>query len=146
MLSILRKLMGGARPEPQAAESPEGAVRNAAEENSPQGESKPLEPRDISIEELKVRLQNPDGHVLLDVREDYELQNQGWIPGSLHIPMNQVPDRIGEIGQDKDVYVVCLSGMRSFGVGSYLLQNGYERVYNVAGGFSAWDGETERAS
>lgn len=74
--------------------------------------------------------------ILLDVRENEEWQ-QGHAPGAVHIPMAEVPSRIGEIDADADLYVVCKAGGRSLRVVEYLAQIGYEAT-NVDGGMSAW--------
>ena len=76
--------------------------------------------------------------VLLDVREDDEWQ-RGHAPGAQHIPMGQVPSRMGEIDADAKLFVVCQAGGRSQRVARYLAQNGYSPV-NVSGGMLAWAG------
>jgi rhodanese-related sulfurtransferase len=80
-----------------------------------------------------------DGSViLLDVREDDEWQ-RGHAPGAQHIPMSEVPSRIGEIDADAKLFVVCHVGGRSQRVAQYLARNGYHPV-NVSGGMLAWAG------
>ena len=76
--------------------------------------------------------------VLLDVREDDEWR-RGHAPGAQHIPMGQVPSRIGEINADAKLFVVCQAGGRSQRVAQYLARNGYVPV-NVSGGMLAWSG------
>ena len=76
--------------------------------------------------------------VLLDVREDDEWQ-RGHAAGAQHIPMGDVPARIGEIDVDATLYVVCHAGGRSLRVAQYLARNGYEPI-NVDGGMLAWAG------
>jgi rhodanese-related sulfurtransferase len=76
--------------------------------------------------------------VLLDVREDDEWQ-RGHAVGAQHIPMGDVPARIGEIDTDATLYVVCHAGGRSLRVAQYLARNGYEPI-NVSGGMLAWAG------
>lgn len=76
--------------------------------------------------------------VLLDVREDDEWQ-RGHAPGAQHIPMGEVPARIGEIDTDAQLYVICHAGGRSLRVAQYLARNGYEPV-NVDGGMLSWAG------
>ncbi|MEN3317361.1 MAG: hypothetical protein V7643_762 [Mycobacterium sp.] len=76
--------------------------------------------------------------ILLDVREDDEWQ-RGHAPGAQHIPMGQVPSRIGEIDPDAKLFVVCQAGGRSQRVAQYLARNGYTPV-NVSGGMLAWAG------
>ena len=77
------------------------------------------------------------GALLLDVREEWEW-NEGHVPGAVHIPMQQVPSRLGEIPGDRDVYVYCKVGGRSARVADYLRRQGRERVANVSGGIDAW--------
>jgi rhodanese-related sulfurtransferase len=76
--------------------------------------------------------------VLLDVREDDEWQ-RGHALGAQHIPMGEVPSRIGEISPDATLFVVCQAGGRSQRVAQYLARNGYTPA-NVSGGMLAWAG------
>lgn len=75
--------------------------------------------------------------VLLDVREPWELKIAA-VPGALHIPMQDVPDRLAELDHDADLVVFCHHGNRSRVVARYLEQNGFDRVFNLAGGIEAW--------
>ncbi len=77
-----------------------------------------------------------DTAVLLDVREDDEWA-RGHVPGAQHMPMAEVPARMGEIDPEKDLYVICHTGGRSHRVALYLERNGYEPVH-VDGGMVAW--------
>lgn len=79
-----------------------------------------------------------DSVILLDVREDDEWQ-RGHAPGAQHIPMSQVPSRLGEINAAATLFVVCQAGGRSQRVAQYLARNGYAPV-NVSGGMLAWAG------
>jgi rhodanese-related sulfurtransferase len=74
--------------------------------------------------------------VLLDVREPDELAIC-QVPGSLHIPMREIPTRTGEL-PDGHVLVMCHHGGRSGRVTQFLRANGFEQVSNVAGGIHAW--------
>ncbi len=74
--------------------------------------------------------------VLLDVREDDEWR-QGHAADARHIPMGQVPGRLGEIDRQARLYVICKAGGRSLKVAQYLASNGYQPV-NVNGGMLAW--------
>ncbi len=73
---------------------------------------------------------------LLDVREGVEWL-AGHIDGATHIPMNQVPQRIGELPTDAPVVVVCKVGGRSAVVTGYLRDKGLDAI-NLAGGVVAW--------
>jgi rhodanese-related sulfurtransferase len=73
---------------------------------------------------------------ILDVREDYEWQ-AGHIEGALHVPLDQLPNRLDELDPDEDLHVICRTGGRSFRATNWLVENGYSAV-NVAGGMGAW--------
>lgn len=75
--------------------------------------------------------------MLLDVREDDEIAIAS-IDGALHVPMNDVPSRLGEIPQDAAVAVLCHLGGRSYAVARFLAGNGYKTVYNVEGGIDRY--------
>ena len=79
----------------------------------------------------------PDDAVVLDVREDDE-----WVPGHVggatHIPMGDVPARLGEVPDGDPLYVVCRSGGRSARVAAWLNHNGYDAV-NVGDGMGGWE-------
>lgn len=75
----------------------------------------------------------------LDVRELDEWQ-AGHAPTAVHIPMSELPERLGELPADQDpLYVICRSGGRSARVVAFLAQQGYQAV-NVSGGMQAWAG------
>lgn len=78
----------------------------------------------------------PDAH-LLDVREQAEW-DAGHAPGAQHLPMHEVPARLAEIPTDRDLVVVCRSGVRSAHVVRFLLSQGWSRVRNLDGGMHDW--------
>lgn len=87
---------------------------------------------------LQALLAKHPGEVfLLDVRTPGEWTS-GRLPGSVLIPMNQVPSRLSEIPPAKKVVVVCASGARSAAVARFLDQRGYPWVANYAGGVFEW--------
>lgn len=90
----------------------------------------------ITVKELKARLDRGEQVYVLDVREpfEYEIANIG---GKL-IPQNDVQLRLAEIDRNREVVVHCKGGARSQKIAEYLKQQGYERVVNVAGGILAW--------
>ena len=79
----------------------------------------------------------PDEAYLLDVREDEEWA-AGHAPGATHLPMMEIPARIDEIPDDRDVVVVCRVGGRSAQVVAYLHGQGRSNVRNLDGGMGAW--------
>jgi molybdopterin/thiamine biosynthesis adenylyltransferase/rhodanese-related sulfurtransferase len=90
----------------------------------------------MSVHELKQRMDAGDDIFILDVREpfEYQIANLG---GSL-IPMNTIPARLSEIDRNREIVVHCAVGGRSQRVAEFLKQNGYEKVSNLAGGIRAW--------
>lgn len=82
------------------------------------------------------RLQNAGAAVILDVRDEEEVA-YSRIPGSLHIPLFELPDRMAEIPRDRTIVCQCASGGRSAGAAATLLGRGY-RAVNLTGGIFAW--------
>ena len=84
------------------------------------------------------RLLNEDA-LILDVREDKEWA-AGHIPRSRHIPLSQLGERVGELEKYKDhpIVINCQSGSRSAHGCRMLKKHGFQKLYNLAGGLSAW--------
>jgi|GEM_PF-297770 len=80
----------------------------------------------MSIEGMRKVLGN-DHFVFLDVRTDEEVKYLSF-PFALHIPMNELPDRLGEVPKDKFIIPFCSSVFRGALVYIYLRANGYEEV------------------
>lgn len=79
-----------------------------------------------------------DGSItLLDVRTKGEYA-RGHVDGFLHIPVDELCDRIGEVDKGKPVYVMCQSGLRSYLAVRILSGYGYD-AYNFSGGFRFYD-------
>jgi adenylyltransferase/sulfurtransferase len=95
----------------------------------------------ITVKELKRRLDAGEDVQLIDVREPYEYQIAQM--GGKLIPQNEVPQRLSEIDRDREVVVHCRSGARSQRIAEFLSQNGYPRVVNLAGGILAWSDEID---
>jgi rhodanese-related sulfurtransferase len=78
----------------------------------------------------------PADAVILDVREDDEWA-AGHVEGATHVPLGEVPQRLGELPDADPLYIICRSGNRSGRAVAWLGQQGIESV-NVAGGMRAW--------
>ncbi len=91
----------------------------------------------ILPEELAWRLDQGESLYLLDVREPWEFSHCA-IPGSVNLPMGQVPARLDEIPADRPVVCICHHGIRSQQVAGYLHQQGRAQVENLTGGVDAW--------
>ena len=86
------------------------------------------------------RLQNDGEAVFLDVRDLGEY-NSGHLLNAKHIPVKNLGQRLGELQKykDKPIVAYCATGSRSFNACKTLEKNGYEPVYNLAGGLMAWE-------
>ncbi len=79
------------------------------------------------------------GALLIDVREADELAENGYIPGSIHIPLAEVGEKLPEVAPDHYVEIIfyCASGKRSQKATEQAIDMGYQKVYNL-GGLSDW--------
>jgi rhodanese-related sulfurtransferase len=75
--------------------------------------------------------------LLLDVREPWEYE-KARIAGAQLVPMRDVPKRLEEIDQDKEVVAICHHGGRSAQVAMFLEKAGYAKIHNLVGGVDAW--------
>tara|TARA_Y100000590_G_C15426178_1_gene903324 strand:+ start:50 stop:373 length:324 start_codon:yes stop_codon:yes gene_type:complete len=93
--------------------------------------------KEIDVDVLKEKLSNNDDFILLDVRTDSEYY-LSRIKGSIHIPMQLVPQKIDDLDKNKEIIVQCKSGKRSAKVCEFLLNNNFKNVKNLAGGILDW--------
>jgi len=97
----------------------------------------------ISPEELNRRMASSDKFLVLDVRRDIERQGpDGWIPGSINVPVSEFREKGVEIAErdDRPVITVCSHGLRSLYVLSPLKKRMPEReVLSLKGGMRAWN-------
>ncbi len=75
--------------------------------------------------------------VLLDVREPWEYE-KARIEGATLMPMRELPSKIEQIDEDKEVVAICHHGGRSMQVAMFLEKQGFKRVHNLVGGIDAW--------
>ena len=78
-----------------------------------------------------------DDSFLLDVRDPDEWQ-AGHAPQAVHVPMMEIPARLAELPEDREVVVICRVGGRSAQVVAFLLQQGRPNASNLDGGMFAW--------
>ncbi|APB77827.1 MULTISPECIES: CoA-disulfide reductase [Paenibacillus] len=83
-----------------------------------------------------------NGGLIIDVRDAVELQ-AGGIPGSIHIPLAEIRERMAEIPSDLEIAVSCQVGLRGYIAARILTQYGY-RVRNVDGGYKTYSVMAER--
>jgi rhodanese-related sulfurtransferase len=90
-----------------------------------------------TIEVQQIPATIPDDTVVLDVREEHEWA-AGHIAGAVHIPLGDLPARVGELDPAAHTLVICHLGGRSASATQWLHAQGHD-VTNVAGGMEAWE-------
>lgn len=92
--------------------------------------------KEISVSELKEKLDNNEDFQLIDVREDfeYEMSNLGGLP----IPLGGILIEADKVDKTKPVVIMCRSGKRSAAAIMQLEQQGFTNLYNLKGGILAW--------
>jgi len=93
-------------------------------------------PAEVTPKEAHTAL-SESGALLLDVRERWEWEERR-IPGSVLVPLAELPKRIAELPRDRDIYVHCRVGSRSRRAVDFLRSRGWVRSVNVQGGIDAW--------
>lgn len=103
---------------------------------APAAEASPPVPS-IGPQELKRRLEAGEDLTVLDCRDPHE-----WeicrLPGSLLIPLKELPSRLGEVDRDRPVVVHCYRGPRSIKAAAMLTQAGFQSVQYLEGGLHGW--------
>jgi len=96
---------------------------------------------EITVQELKKRLDNSENLSVLDVREphEYEVANIG----ARLIPLNELPERLAELDRDAPLAVHCKTGGRSARAVKLLQETGFQNAFNVEGGITAWSEEID---
>lgn len=93
--------------------------------------------KEISVYELRQKLDSNENIELLDVREEYETEICSL--GGISIPMHSVPAQVERIPTDKPLIVYCHHGMRSAMIVKFLSEElGFANLYNLDGGIHAW--------
>ena len=97
--------------------------------------------KEISVQELKDKLDKGEDFQLIDVREDFEYETSNI--GGVSIPLGGILIEADKIDQDKPVIVMCRSGKRSMAAIMQLEQQGYTNLSNLKGGILAWQAEID---
>jgi 3-mercaptopyruvate sulfurtransferase SseA len=79
------------------------AVVSLFVQRAPAEEQKTKQPERIAVSDLKKKLDSGEKFLLIDVREDWELKQDGAIPGAVHIPMGELDARMKDIPKDVEV-------------------------------------------
>ncbi|XP_050461216.1 rhodanese domain-containing protein CG4456-like isoform X1 [Cataglyphis hispanica] len=114
-------------------------------------------PLNVNYEQL-LEAQKDNSILIVDVREPVEIKETGKLPGSIHIPMNDVQNiflnlseeefekRYGKQKPGKDTKIIfsCRSGKRSKTVQEMIQKLGYTKVYNYTGGWQEWESKQKK--
>ena len=94
---------------------------------------------DITIDELKERIDKGETLNIIDVREVYE--NEEFNIGGTLIPLGTLPSKLAELEhlKNEEVIVYCRSGARSASAKMFLADKGFSKVRNLLGGMMAWE-------
>lgn len=87
---------------------------------------------------------NKEALTLLDVREPFE-HDICLIPGSLCIPLGQIPERTSEIPTDKPIVSICHHGVRSLRAINFLETKGFSNMHNLDGGIDRYALEADKS-
>ena len=97
---------------------------------------------DVSLAQWnEVATLDPTKTLLLDVRRADE-RAKGFIPGAIHIPLDELRTRLGELPRDREIIVSCHTGQRSYFACRLLTQNGFH-VRNLTGAWRTWSAATQ---
>ncbi len=97
---------------------------------------------EISVTQLKARMDSGEKLTLIDVREPYEVAI-AQIPGAKLIPLGQIAERAGELDPNSEILLHCRSGKRSADALHILKSKGFKNLKNVTGGILAWSAEVD---
>ena len=94
----------------------------------------------ISVSQTAALLQDDDTAVVADIRDVKSFQS-GHIPGSEHLSNENLGYFLNEKDYEQPIIVVCYHGISSQTAANYLVSQGFEQVYSMDGGFTAWGQE-----
>tara|TARA_A100001015_G_scaffold303066_1_gene392085 strand:- start:136 stop:462 length:327 start_codon:yes stop_codon:yes gene_type:complete len=100
--------------------------------------------KNINVQQLKIKIDNGDNFILVDVREKFELDIAS-LPNAIHIPMREIPDNLDKLNTNHEIIVFCKSGIRSMNVCNFMYNNGFKRVFNLTGGIKSWSEEIDES-
>lgn len=139
MRKMLQENCAGAR-DPRAVPKPEDAPAcMACQPTAPVGAGAIPQ---ISVEELLQMTESAEPPFLLDVRQPDEYVGPlGHVPGAVLVPLPELATRLSELEpqRHRTVVAICRSGARSMTAAGILIEAGFRRVLNLAGGTEAWN-------
>ncbi len=106
--------------------------------NKPAGESS----EEITVQQLKNRLDQGEHPLILDVREPWE-RDICQLDNTTPIPKAQIAGQMTRLDKEREIIVLCKTGNRAASVCQQLKENGFERAVNLKGGIVAWAQEID---
>lgn len=94
--------------------------------------------KQISVKQLADYQTKNNNILLVDVRTHHE-RNLGYIPNSIHIPLDEIPNIDKNLFNKDMVILYCKSGVRSAHAAMILQEKGLKNVFNLAGGIVEWN-------
>ena len=94
---------------------------------------------DITVQELKARIDAGTAPIMIDVRNPHEWEMQ-HLAGVKLISLHEIPAKVAELAdiKDQEIVMICRSGGRSGQATQFLANNGFTHVRNMVGGMLAW--------
>lgn len=108
-------------------------VAGALHQNYAAGDWQPIAPA-----ALHEKIRTGDDFILVDLRTKRELQQTGIISGAIHIPIDELRDRLAELDREAEIVLYCAVGMRSYLGNRILAMHGFENVSTMTGGIATW--------
>jgi rhodanese-related sulfurtransferase len=137
-MSFFNRFRKQSEAQPKPSHSPMENEKGSRAQSSSLGEEPAMpQVKEMSVEELKAKLDKGESPLIIDVREPWEYQIV-HLPNVTHIPMNSVPARMGELDKTAETIIMCHHGSRSWNVAAYLMGQGFTNVNNLTGGIHAW--------
>jgi rhodanese-related sulfurtransferase len=94
--------------------------------------------KEITVEELKKKIENSEPFTFLDVREQFETYLSDLDIETILIPVEELKNRLSELDKNSEIIVMCRSGNRSGKACELLEEKGFQDVKNLKGGINEW--------
>ncbi|MCF1428279.1 MAG: thiosulfate sulfurtransferase GlpE [Shewanella sp.] len=91
----------------------------------------------LSVAELKTKIHAGESLQLVDIRDAASFA-AGHIPGAFNLNNDNLADYIRDADMDQPLVVICYHGISSQGASTYLVEQGFDQVFSLDGGFQSW--------
>ena len=122
-----------------AVDLPSGMLDLIGSDAAPVGDALYVH-EDLTVQEVQTWITSQKEMVLLDVREVFEFE-EGHLTGAMNLPWTSgvLEAQFSTLPTDKPIVVTCRSGNRSNSAANFLTDKGFTPVYDMLGGFLAWE-------